>query len=84
MAISHPIPNTYGVDLPTGYWRVESIQLLSKAKMEFCVRAYAEVGKHPIHLERHECAYDLLGANPIQQAYVHLKSLDQFAAATDC
>jgi hypothetical protein len=32
----------------------------------------------------YSCAYDLDGANPIRQAYLHLKTLPEFANATDC
>lgn len=30
------------------------------------------------------CDYDLNGANPIKQAYLHLKSLPEFEGAIDC
>jgi hypothetical protein len=29
-------------------------------------------------------AYDIDGDNPIAQAYLHLKTLPEFAGATDC
>jgi hypothetical protein len=29
-------------------------------------------------------AYDIDGENPVRQAYLHLKTLPEFAGATDC
>lgn len=31
-----------------------------------------------------ECGYDLLGDNPVEQAYLYLKTLPEFSDATDC
>ena len=36
-----------------------------------------------VFLSFYNFALDLNGANPIKQAYLHLKSLDEFAEATD-
>ena len=32
----------------------------------------------------YQFAYDITGENPIKQAYLHLKTLPEFATATDC
>ena len=84
MAISHHIPNQYGIEIPNGYWRVEAVELSSKETIRFCARAYVDRNKHPIHYQWYTCAYAIDGDNPIRQAYLHLKTLPEFANAVDC
>jgi hypothetical protein len=49
------------------------------------VRSYKENANVPHFADvSYTCAYDLTGANPIAQAYEHLKTLEDFAGAVDC
>ena len=66
------------------YHRVEGT-VVSKDKLAFQVRSYKDNSGFPHFADSSfECAYDIEGDNPIKQAYKHLKTLPEFAGATDC
>lgn len=84
MALKKTVTTVYGVTVADAYHRVEAVQLLSKNEMQFVARSYADQSK-PFFAEKlFGCAYDLTGANPIEQAYNHLKTQPEFSGATDC
>lgn len=84
MALTHPLPNSYGIDIQNGYWRVSCVELIDKSNMRFVVRGYANPDKHCLASISHSCQYDINGENPIKQAYLYLKTLPEFANAVDC
>jgi hypothetical protein len=84
MALSKSIDTQFGVPVADAYHRVEGVELLSKSDMAFSVRAYADVLCAAVADARYAIPYDIDGDNPIRQAYLHLKSLPEFAGATDC
>ena len=45
---------------------------------------HLETMPFPFNTKTYSCAYDINGENPIKQAYLYLKTLPEFASATDC
>lgn len=84
MALSKTIETVHGFQALNAYHRVEAVSLNSKEQIRFHVRSYTAIDK-PFFAEQVITApYQLDGANPIKQAYNHLKTLPDFAGATDC
>jgi hypothetical protein len=84
MALTTLLSTDYGFDLPDCYSRVEQLSLISKDKISFVVCYYASKNHAAFCSKHHTCPYNLSGANPLEQAYLHLKSLPEFADAVDC
>jgi hypothetical protein len=84
MALKKTAITPQGFTASEAYHRVEGTQL-SKDKMTFQVRSYKDNSGLPHFSDAaFECVYDIAGSNPIAQAYEHLKTLPEFAGATDC
>lgn len=71
-----------GVSINSAYHRVWNV-LVTKDVIKFGVGIYANSNSEMLDSFAYQCAYDLNGANPIKQAYEHLKNLPEFADATD-
>lgn len=86
MALQKTVTTPHGFTAENAYHRVESVMLQGKAKISFRAVAYKNQGADAIPFQEtaHEGEYELNGANPIKQAYEHLKTLHAFAGATDC
>jgi hypothetical protein len=85
MAIKKTVTTSFGVDVQNAYHRVGAINLTKKNAMSFSVGVFVDnVCKTPVRTESYACTYDLSGNNPLAQAYGHLKTLPEFAGATDC
>lgn len=91
MALKKSTMTLHGFDAIDAYHRVENVTILEKAELQFNVTSYknAPSKEFPIGVpafaeHQHKCAYDIQGANPIAQAYAHLKTLPEFVGATDC
>ena len=84
MALKHTMVSPHGFTATDAYVRVECVSLVTKSQMSFRARSYIAPGMPSFSDSEHTCDYDLNGANPIAQAYIHLKSLPEFAGATDC
>lgn len=84
MALSMTINTPYGIAVTDAYHRVEGLELVSKSQVRFQLRAYADPLMAAIGDTAYTCDYDLDGPNPIAQAYLHLKTLTEFANAVDC
>jgi hypothetical protein len=82
MAISKSI-SFKGIRLNNAYHRVWRVDC-EKTSMSYGVSVHATAADEAIAGSTHTCAYELNGANPIAQAYEHLKTLPEFADATDC
>ena len=84
MALAKTVLTVHGLQAANAHHRVESVTLQNKETITFHVRSYAATDK-PFFMESVlSCAYALDGDNPIKQAYAHLKTLPEFAGATDC
>lgn len=84
MAIKKTVETLQGVQVANAYHRVESVSLRGKDGIHFILRSYADTSKPSFQEMGFLSAYDMTGKNPIAQAYEHLKSLPDFAGATDC
>ena len=84
MALEKTVTTSHGFTASNAYHRVEGTQV-SKDTMAFQVRSYKDNSGLPHFADwSFNCAYDIAGNNPIAQAYAHLKTLPEFAGATDC
>ena len=84
MALEKTMSTVHGFTASNAYHRVEAVSLVGKDKISFHVRSYTAQDKPFFVEEVLSTKYDLDGANPIKQAYEHLKTLPEFAGATDC
>jgi hypothetical protein len=84
MAIKKEVVTPHGFTVVDAYHRVEDVTIIGKTKMNFSVKVYKETDKEAFASSSFVCAYELNGNNPIAQAYEHLKTLPEFAGATDC
>lgn len=83
MAIKKTVQTKFGFNVPDTYIRVEGVRL-TKSEIKFQVRFYTTVEKPHFDDVEYDCSYEIEGANPIKQAYEHLKTLPEFEGATDC
>ena len=84
MALNKSTTTLQGLEVIDAYHRVEELCLVTKQTMTFHVRSYKNVAFLSFADNGYYCAYDINGENPIKQAYLHLKTLPEFATATDC
>jgi hypothetical protein len=84
MALSKTTTSPHGFEATSAYHRVEGVSLITNASMTFRVRAYKDASFPAFADDGYSCAYDINGENPIKQAYLYLKTLPEFATATDC
>ena len=84
MAIKKQVVTPHGFTVSDAYHRVEDVTIIGKDKMNFSVKVYKDTDKESFASFSFVCLYDLAGSNPLQQAYIHLKTREEFAGATDC
>lgn len=56
----------------------------TKQENNFLIELKKDSNSDPYQLQYINASYDINGENPIKQAYLHLKTLPEFADATDC
>lgn len=85
MALKQNISTVFGIEVDDAYHRVEQVALVNKSTISFSVNVYknSEI-KVCITSKFYSCEYTLAGANPMAQAYTHLKTLPEFSSAVDC
>lgn len=84
MALKKTVTTSHGIEVKDAYHRVEGVKLASKNQIQFQLRSSVD-GTLPHFLDAQlECVYDMNGANPIAQAYAHIKSLPEYSDAQDC
>lgn len=84
MALKNTQQTETGFIAKDAYHRVENVAIYSKNKMAFVIKIYNDVNKESFDNKTFHCEYDINGENPIKQAYLHIKSLPEFADAVDC
>lgn len=84
MALKKSVTTAHGFEAVDAYHRIEGVRLVGKDRIRFQVRATKEPGLPHFSDDEFDCSFDMNGANPIAQAYVHLKTLPEFADAVDC
>jgi|DEB0MinimDraft_10_1074344.scaffolds.fasta_scaffold17179_1 hypothetical protein len=84
MALQLTVETQHGFNATDAYHRVENVALKSKSVIEFDVLSYKDSGSSAaFDAKSFLCDYNLSGSNPIAQAYEHIKTLPEFAGATD-
>lgn len=84
MALQLNFTISSGLTCSNAYARAEQIHL-NKTGATVAVRIYKEpTGLPSFHSQTFEFPYEIEGNNPIKQAYLHLKTLPEFADAIDC
>lgn len=84
MALIKTVVTVYDIEVVDAYHRVEAVSLIGKNAMRFHLRSYKDIEKPFFYEQVISCAYDIEGSNPIEQAYIHVKTMDEFADAEDC
>jgi len=84
MAIKKSVDTVHGYLVNDAYHRVENVRLVNKKFMSFSLKSYVSEQYPNFNETMIHCDYDIAGKNPIAQAYEHLKTLPEFAGATDC
>lgn len=84
MALKKDITTRQGIEIKDAYFRVVNLTLNGKSGMQFVVAFSKDAQSPAIDSTSHDCAYSLSGANPIAQAYEHLKTLPEFTGSQDC
>jgi hypothetical protein len=84
MALKKTISTRQGIEITDAYFRVVNVMLNGKTGMQYVVAYSKDNESFAVDSISYDCAYSLTGANPIAQAYTHLKTLPEFAGATDC
>ena len=85
MALKKTIQSNFEIEITNAYHRVGRIQIINKSEMAFTVGAFANnTSNVAVQAKSYDCAYNLAGGNALAQAYQHLKTLPEFADATDC
>lgn len=85
MALQKTVTTPQGFEAIDAYHRVNGVSLFEKNKIRFSTQSYKNKDTSvAFAIEQHNCFYDLTGNNPIKQAYLHLKTLPEFADAIDC
>jgi hypothetical protein len=84
MALKKQVVTPHGFTVSDAYHRIEDVTIIGKDKMNFSVKVYKDTDKESFASSSFVCAYNLNGGNPLQQGYMHLKTLEDFKDAEDC
>ena len=84
MALKKDVVTSTGFDCPSAYHKIGNISISNKDTLKFSLLIFKEQNLNFFDEKSYECEYDISGRNPIQQGYVYLKSLPEFANAQDC
>jgi hypothetical protein len=86
MALKKSFEVSPGLMAQEAYFRVNNVNIVYGEPASATVHVYASsehTGK-PVQVRCYGFAHTLEGDNAIRQAYDHLKTLPEFAGATDC
>lgn len=84
MALQLTITTNAGLTARDAYHRVEKVYFDNKENISFVLTSFKTLDFPSFQSKAYACKYDIDSANPIAQAYEHLKTLPEFAGATDC
>ena len=84
MALKKTITIFGDIEVKNAYLRVENISIFEKTKLVFSIVGRKTPESQIISSNSYNCDYNINGDNPIKQAYLHIKSLPEFADAVDC
>ena len=84
MALTKNIVLDNGLEATASYGRVERLCLKSNTSLQFNINYYIDgVNRNVIISDFFSCPYDILGENPVKQAYDYAKTLPEFADSAD-
>jgi len=72
----------YGATFASAYYRVEDV-IVSKNGVNISVYIYNTVNGEVMDSNNYQMDYDPAGGEPLTQAYNYLKTLPEYAGATD-
>lgn len=73
------------LEIPSAYWKVESVtSTKTESSCVVSISRIIEDNQTAVETKQYSFTTDMQGDNPIRQAYKHLKTLPEFAGATDC
>lgn len=85
MALQKKTTSPHGFEVDQAYYRIESLVFDSKATIRFYVRVYKDPKFAAFDTLQFSCDYKIDSSdNPFKQAYMFLKTLEEFANAIDC
>jgi hypothetical protein len=86
MALKKSFEVSPGLMAQDAYFRVSNVSIVRGEPAGATVQVFASEDhtQKPVQVRCYGFEYSLDGANPIKQAYAHLKTLPEFAGATDC
>jgi hypothetical protein len=86
MALTNTFKISEGLLVSNAYIRVNSVTIVREEPTGATVNVYtdSQSTEQPIKSLCYRFNYDINGANAVEQAYLHLKTLPEFADATDC
>ena len=74
-----------GLAASDAYYQITAIKEIGKNGATIVAEGFTNDKKeHSFYKNEFSFDYDINGANPIAQGYVYLKTLPEFAGATDC
>lgn len=71
------------VEIPNSYIKVNKVSC-NKSNIRIYYDFKKSFDSDPFASNAVNCNYEIYGENPIKQAYLHLKTLPEFADAVDC
>lgn len=85
MALIVKTTTAFGLSVDNAYCRIEGVSIAKDGGMTFTLCRYVAQGTQfpSFGNTQFTTSYTLTGANPVQQAYEYLKTLPEFANATD-
>ena len=84
MALQKTITTAQGFEVVNAYHRVEQIEVMNKENMVATVRIYKEKTLPCFSEFKVSVPHKIENTNVFAQTYEHLKTLANFADATDC
>jgi hypothetical protein len=73
----------FDIEFNDTYIKIARVEC-TKQENSFLIEFKKDSNSDPYQLQYINSSYDINGENPIKQAYLHLKTLPEFAGAVDC
>lgn len=83
MALTKTVTSPQGFEATSAYHRVDNVSLHGKNKISFSVNTSKDANSQMFNTTQHLCDYSLNGDNPIKQAYLYLKTLNEYSGSED-
>ena len=85
MALKKTVTTPQGFEAVSAYHRVESVSVQGKSELVFSLSSYKDKDQSlSFASKRVVCPYDIDGGNVFEQAYLFIKSTEEFSDSIDC